>query len=56
MVNFIGTRDLIALTKAVGLDRLFAELVSELETDFRRWPKSKRPRAYRAIRPMVSSN
>ncbi|MFZ1775050.1 MAG: ornithine cyclodeaminase [Rhizobiaceae bacterium] len=45
MVNFIGTRDIIALTKAVGLDRLFAELVSELETDFRRWPEfEKAPR------------
>lgn len=45
MVNFIGTRDIIALTKAVGLDRLFAELVAELETDFRRWPDfEKAPR------------
>ena len=45
MVNFIGTRDIIALTKAVGLDRLFEELVSELETDFRRWPEfEKAPR------------
>jgi ornithine cyclodeaminase len=37
MVNFVGTQDIIALVNQVGIDRVFHELVAELETDFRRW-------------------
>jgi ornithine cyclodeaminase len=39
MVSFVGTQDIIALVNSVGIDRVFKEIVQELETDFRRWPQ-----------------
>ncbi len=38
MVSFVGTEDIIALVNKVGIDRVFHEIVNELEVDFRRWP------------------
>jgi ornithine cyclodeaminase len=37
MVSFVGTRDIIALVNQVGIDRVFHEIVQELEIDFKRW-------------------
>jgi ornithine cyclodeaminase len=37
MVSFVGTRDIIALVNQVGIDRVFYEIVQELEIDFKRW-------------------
>jgi ornithine cyclodeaminase len=39
MVSFVGTEDVITLVNQVGIDRVFHEIVNELERDFRRWPE-----------------
>ncbi|MGL4489373.1 MAG: ornithine cyclodeaminase [Rhizobiaceae bacterium] len=39
MVSFVGTEDIIALVNQIGMNRVFHEIVDELEIDFRRWPE-----------------
>jgi ornithine cyclodeaminase len=39
VVSFVGTEDIIKLVNRIGIDRVFDEIVKELEIDFRRWPQ-----------------
>ncbi|WP_420960482.1 ornithine cyclodeaminase [Brucella sp. IR073] len=45
MVQFVGTRHMVELVRAIGIDTLFRQLVTYLEHDFARWVEfEKTPR------------